>query len=128
METSVWLSLTEYAHKKNVSISTLRRKIKSEAIPFKMDEGRYLLLDEGGENSTNNNNATDARIFPQQASEAVISQAAQQQALGLQELHWKALEARVAGLARKVDLMSEQMSELKMLVQIFEEKLEQERE
>lgn len=43
---SNWLPLTEYSNKYQVSISTLRRRIKSEDIKFKLFEGRYLILDE----------------------------------------------------------------------------------
>jgi uncharacterized protein YhaN len=47
-------------------------------------------------------------------------------ALGRDEgsLRWRALEARVAGLAKKLEQFTEQMAELKMLVKIFEEKLD----
>lgn len=41
----MWLSLTEYSNKHKVSISTLRRKIKSTEIEFRFDEGRYMILD-----------------------------------------------------------------------------------
>lgn len=41
----MWLSLTEYSNKHKVSISTLRRKIKSTEIEFRLDEGRYMILD-----------------------------------------------------------------------------------
>jgi len=39
------LSLTEYSAKYDVSVSTLRRKIKKSAIMNKMVEGKYLLPD-----------------------------------------------------------------------------------
>lgn len=41
----MWLSLTEYSSKHKVSISTLRRKIKASEIEFRLDEGRYMILD-----------------------------------------------------------------------------------
>lgn len=41
----MWLSLNEYSNKHKVSISTLRRKIKSHEINFRLDEGRYVILD-----------------------------------------------------------------------------------
>jgi hypothetical protein len=40
-------------------------------------------------------------------------------------LRWRALEARVSGLAKKLDFFAEQMAELKMLVKIFEERLDE---
>jgi hypothetical protein len=41
-----WIPLVEYAHKKGISLSTLRRHIKSGKIPYKTDQGRYLLFDD----------------------------------------------------------------------------------
>ena len=41
-----YLPLTEYSSKYKVSISTLRRRIKSEDIHFSFEDGRYLILDE----------------------------------------------------------------------------------
>lgn len=113
MENTGWLSLTEYALKNGVSISTLRRKIKSNSIVYKMEDGRYLIKSEAVAK------APTQPVFTQNSSDQRPAMSAP-----TSDLHWKALEARVAGLARKVDLMAEQVSELKMLVQIFEEKLE----
>ena len=41
----VWIPLLEYAVKKGVSISTLRRYIKTERIRFKLERGRYFIHD-----------------------------------------------------------------------------------
>lgn len=41
-----WIPLLEYALKKGVSLSTLRRHIKAAKIPFKVEDGRYLLFDD----------------------------------------------------------------------------------
>lgn len=40
-----WLPLTEYSTKHNVSISTLRRRIKANDIKYRLDDGRYLIAD-----------------------------------------------------------------------------------
>lgn len=40
-----WIPLMEYAVKKGISLSTLRRHIKAEKIPYRLENGRYLLLD-----------------------------------------------------------------------------------
>ncbi len=45
MDTSHWLSLANYSSKYSVSISTLRRRIKSESVDFKLHDGKYFLLD-----------------------------------------------------------------------------------
>ncbi len=43
---SEWLPLTEYSSKYKVSISTLRRRIKTDEIKYQFDDGKYLILDE----------------------------------------------------------------------------------
>jgi hypothetical protein len=175
METSTnhWLPLTEYALRSGMSISTLRRKIKSNSIEFKMEEGRYLIKsDEFAEPKPTVTYASSdqapqlpsarptasapmaAQPIPRAATvETAAPVAAAPQALPptppahlianssagtelaavreelrrMQEdsvLRWRALEARVAGLVKKIEFFSEQMAETKMLVKIFEEKLD----
>ena len=41
-----WLPLVEYATKKNISLSTLRRYIKADKVVYKVEQKRYLLWDE----------------------------------------------------------------------------------
>ncbi len=38
-----WLTIVEYSNFKKLSISTIRRYIKSNRIKYKMDDGKYLL-------------------------------------------------------------------------------------
>ena len=56
--TNSWLPLAEYSMKHQVSISTLRRRIKAEDIQYRFDDGKYLILD--GE-STSQVNADEHR-------------------------------------------------------------------
>lgn len=46
LSTNSWLPLAEYSMKHQVSISTLRRRIKAEDIQFRFDDGKYLILDD----------------------------------------------------------------------------------
>lgn len=41
-----WLPLAEYSNKYQVSISTLRRRIKTDEIKYQFADGKYLILDE----------------------------------------------------------------------------------
>ncbi len=45
-QTEQWLSLVDYSNKYKVSISTLRRRIKLENIRFRLDAGKYFIVDE----------------------------------------------------------------------------------
>jgi hypothetical protein len=138
-QSNLWLPLTEYALRSGMSISTLRRKIKSNTISYKMEEGRYLIR---GDELAESPRATgfSSSDEPQQLSRAVVQSVATTSTSNTAELEkirdeirriqednvlrWKALEARVAGLAKKLEFFSEQMAETKMLVKIFEEKLD----
>jgi predicted site-specific integrase-resolvase len=44
-KSAMWIPLMEYAVKKGVSLSTLRRYIKSDKIQYRVENGRYFLLD-----------------------------------------------------------------------------------
>ncbi len=68
MQADQWLRLTDYASKYRVSISTLRRRIKQGQIKHRMEEGKYLLLDEAPENP-------EAQMNPTLTGYAPISQA-----------------------------------------------------
>lgn len=39
-----WLPLIDYSVKTGVSLSTIRRKIKSNSIQYRLEKGRYLIL------------------------------------------------------------------------------------
>lgn len=56
-----WLPLIEYSIRSGVSLSTIRRKIKSNTIPFKFEKGKYLILFQNNgqcENSLKNLSST----------------------------------------------------------------------
>ena len=42
-----WIPLVEYSAKRGVSLSTLRRYIKANKVRYKLENGRYLLYDDG---------------------------------------------------------------------------------
>ncbi len=46
-----WLLLTDFASKYRISVSTLRRRIKTGAQPYRFEGGRYYLPDQLGSNS-----------------------------------------------------------------------------
>ncbi len=43
---SQWIPLLEYSSKYGISISTLRRRIRFEQIPFRLESGKYFLQDQ----------------------------------------------------------------------------------
>ena len=69
-----WIPLVEYAHKKDISLSTLRRHIKAGKIPYKVDQGRYLLFDD----STNGRNNASNTLQPSNTTSPSIQTQLQQ--------------------------------------------------
>lgn len=47
MENGSWVPLIEYAVRKGVSLSTLRRRIKGHEIKYQLRKGRYFIFEEG---------------------------------------------------------------------------------
>jgi hypothetical protein len=43
-ESDAWLPITEFSVRSGMSLSTIRRKIKSNSIQFKVDKGKYFIL------------------------------------------------------------------------------------
>lgn len=102
-----WIPLLDYAMKSGVSLSTLRRHIKANKIQFKVENGRYLLLDDTAE-------GTGTAATPAATAAAV--------------LHFDSSESQtvrfqVVDLERKLEKAHEEIAELKMLVALYEEKL-----
>src|ERR1017187_4848912 len=46
MNQNQWISLLQFSAKYGTSLSTLRRRIKTNTIAFKLDQGKYFLLDD----------------------------------------------------------------------------------
>lgn len=116
MET--WIALNDYANKHQVSISTLRRRIKSNKIRYKLEDGKYLLSDqEASEVSSQGSEA-----FPEQTEGA----AAQMNEAGysmsrllLDELKRAYLDS-LQGKEDQILYLKQQVSDLKTLVMFLE--------
>ncbi|MBU6153632.1 MAG: hypothetical protein KGP28_04955 [Bdellovibrionales bacterium] len=94
-----WIPLVEFSVKKGISLSTLRRYIKSNKIPWKLLEGRYLVLDDGTFTAPRNH---DPRLNPPHSSED--------------------MDARVKNIEQALNAANEEIAELKTLVAFYEEK------
>lgn len=64
MNSDQWLLLTDYASKYRISVSTLRRRIKTGTINFRMEAGKYFIMD-APPRGLSNSPAADANLtFP----------------------------------------------------------------
>ena len=99
MDGENWIPLVEFSVKKGISLSTLRRYIKSNKIPWKLLEGRYLVLDDGTFTAPRNH---DPRLNLPTATED--------------------MDARVKNIEQALNAANEEIAELKTLVAFYEEK------
>jgi hypothetical protein len=65
-----WVPLTQYAIEEGISISTLRRKIKSNTISFRLDAGRYLIKSETEKTEAVNSKPITTQVFASASSDA----------------------------------------------------------
>ncbi|MBI2607003.1 MAG: hypothetical protein HYW49_13095 [Deltaproteobacteria bacterium] len=95
MSTENWVPLLDYAVLKGVSTSTLRRYIKAKKVEYKIENGRYLLRSDAPRT-------------------------------GSTQDFWNASSTQDGiSVFQRVRELEQEISELKMLVAIYEEKLAQ---
>ena len=94
-----WIPLMDYAIKKGVSLSTLRRHIKANKVTYKVENGRYLLWD-------NDSDELVQQSLPQISTE--------KNGLIENELRQITIELRKA---------QEEIAELKTLIALYEENI-----
>lgn len=105
LENEKWIPLVDFSVQKGISLSTLRRYIKSNKIPWKLMEGRYLVMDDGSFNTSR----SDAKAA------AEIAHASTQSSPADSALKVKHLE-------QSLNAAYEEIAELKTLVAFYEEK------
>ena len=93
-----WVPLVEFSVTQGISLSTLRRYIKANKIPWKLLEGRYLVMDDGTFAAPRNH---DPKSLPESP---------------------KDVESRLKNLEGSLNAANEEIAELKTLVAFYEEK------
>jgi|LakMenEpi03Aug12_release.lakeMendotaPanAssembly.Ray.scaffolds.fasta_scaffold35875_6 hypothetical protein len=126
-----WLPLIEYSVRTGVSLSTIRRKIKSNSIPFRLEKGKYLiLLSSNAVNSSSNSQQKWDGMRDRNAS----MKAEQPHTLTSSNPHYhlneeqSALEAQLAETQRLVSTqqvrireLENELEEMTLLVQTLEQ-------
>lgn len=118
-----WISISDYANEYQVSISTLRRRIKAQQVPYKMMGGKYYLSPPtAGEISTMHAMTEYAPVpkpalEPRQSSPDVFSQ---------RELIEELKKAYMSSLHDKEEqilTLKQQIADLKTLVMFLEKEV-----
>jgi hypothetical protein len=123
---SAWIPLMDYAIKKSVSISTLRRYIKSNKIKYRTENGKYMLWDDeaGAQFIASSGASANALLMPSfstltgDASLSVNSSSPSQMSFGVQPE-----SSQIQKLELALQNAQEEISELKMLVSLYEDQL-----
>ena len=99
MDSENWIPLVEFSVQKGISLSTLRRYIKSNKIPWKLVEGRYLVMDDGTFTAPRNHDPKNSA--PTSAPD---------------------VESRLRALETELTCANEEIAELKTLIAFYDEK------
>ncbi len=122
--TQSWLPLAEYSIKHQVSISTLRRRIKAEDIQYRFDDGKYMIMDDENADehrpSLRSDVQTKSAPFNQQApqqdaGESVIT-AANRLLTDLKKAYTQVLQEKEA----QIQDLRQELADIKTLVKVLE--------
>lgn len=132
-----WLPLTEYAVKSGVSLSTIRRKIKTKSITYRLDHGRYLIFLEAPNSPAPKAPAsvpvedapTLVRTSPGRESmkedpNLPLVERTIKMISSAFEQTLKEKDARIQLLEKRSRELEDRLSELRTLVRVLEEKFE----
>ena len=138
-----WLPLIEYSVKSGVSLSTIRRKIKSNSIPYRLENGRYLILFQEKGSSNLRSNQLNSSVNFRQSPERTVSKSTpielRHQMVrdvemdGEGSVHMlvdafehalKEKDERIQLLEKLVADLDDRITELRLLVRVLEEKYE----
>ena len=103
IDSESWIPLVEFSVQKGISLSTLRRYIKSNKIAWKLLEGRYLVMDDGSFIAPRNH---AGHLGDENTDEAPSGD----------------LESRMKNLEVTLMAANEEIAELKTLLAFYEEK------
>jgi hypothetical protein len=140
LNTPQWLPLLNYSTKYGISLSTLRRRIKASSIHFKLEAGKYLILEDSPKNLGQPETKKEQVSAPalNQPVRPVISSSAHHDSVSLNSSSF--VEASVLSSANRlveeiksayarilqekeeqIAQFKEEVADLRMLVRILEE-------
>lgn len=116
MDQQNWLPLIEYSNKHQISISTLRRRIKDNSIAYKLEDGKYFIVDDSVEKATRGRK-------PIIINQTIPASQPQESAAGKNEILEELKKAYLASLQSKEEQifqLKEEVADLKTLVRVLE--------
>ena len=132
-----WLPLIEYSIKSGVSLSTIRRKIKTSSIPFRLEKGKYLILFNDKEQAANSFTQTPVHEAKPAPTAVLTAETKEYQNADSDDESWsmqmiseafehalREKEERIRLLERRGEELEQHLNELRLLVKVLEEKYE----
>ena len=130
-----WLPLIEYSVRSGLSLSTIRRKIKSHALTFRMENGRYLILFEGmntmSRSISESEGETESFAEPKKGESMEMHSGNHSFVDGTVKMVSEAFECALREKDERIHLLEksnrsleERLNELRLLVKVLEEKYE----
>jgi hypothetical protein len=117
-----WLPITEYSIKTGVSISTIRRKIKTKVLKHRIENGKYLISDE---NTDYEISLDKNKVAPSFSNIEDLICFAETSINKISELNKSVIEEKDRLIKMQEDhilKLKEQVDELKMLVSVLEKR------
>lgn len=120
------LSLTEYSSRYRVSISTLRRRIKSNDIPFVFKDGKYFIKEENQQNAPTSDATVRANHRPSQVFGNNVGPSLKNSDpdVGVSERLFVELKKAYSQILHEKEeqilVLKEEISDLKTLVKVLE--------
>lgn len=123
---NTWLPLTDYSTKYKVSVSTLRRRIKTEDIRYRLDDGKYFIVDEPmdsqakGHRPSLSSELNAFGVSPQQMNFGPTEESVVDVTNRLLSELKRAYTLILAEKEEQMLLLKEEVSDLKTLVRVLE--------
>ncbi len=111
---SKWLNIKDYSNISGLSISTIRRKIKENAIKYKQEQGKYFIHNDKTEPENIETTSKSDNDFIKFAEKTISS---------INKLNIDLIEEKEKRLSIQGELikqLKEEVSELRMLVKVLE--------
>lgn len=118
MNAQNWLPLIEYSNKHQISISTLRRRIKDNSILFKLEDGKYFIIDDSVEKAARGRKPISIPNYSDESSDIGFFGDLNRGNI-LDELK-KAYLASLQSKEEQIFQLKEEVSDLKTLVRVLE--------
>lgn len=118
MSAESWVSLLNYSVKYNVSLSTLRRRIKNNTIRYKFENGKYLICDQ---DFPIEKDSSEIREEASPGLEASVLTSANRLVEELKAAYSKILQEK----EEQITQLREEVVDLRMLVKVLEEQVKE---